>query len=298
MARTPRQTAPIEQGPEVNAVALASAAGALAALSEQAQAVATAFGLTSMEPAVLESEISGFVAQTGRALFEIGVRLYAMRTVVSSADWRARIEALGFSPRAAARMMGAALKIADANGQARSSLLALPQAKVLELITLDDASLDQLEKDGHIGQLSLDFEEIDRLSATELRERVRKLERDATAKDRVIAAKTKKLNELEDERNAQSPEDVDAMRAAELLLQVRDATSAAEVALAQLAQVAGQSQVGGWPDHVHTAGRTAVEYVAQRLADLIHEAGVPVQFETMVQPEWLAAAPKKAKRAA
>lgn len=297
MARTPRNSAPEVIDDAVNPQALASASRALTALSEQAQAVATAFGLTSMEPAVLESEICGFVAQTGRALFEIGVRLYALRTVLTSAEWKARVEVLQFSPRSAARMMNAALKIADDSGQARESLLALPQAKVLELITLDDASLDQLEKDGRIGQLNLDFEDIDRLSASELREKVRELERSNAAKDRVIATKSKKLDQLEEERHATSVEDADAARADELLTQLRDATSAAEIALAQLSQVAQQTQIGGWPDHVHTAGRTAVEYLAQRLADLIQDAGVAVQFEQMVQPDWMPA-PAKAKRRA
>lgn len=295
MARKPAP-APAAVEVVVETEALASASRALATVNADAAAMAVTFGLASMEPAVLEAEISGLVAQTGRTLFEIGVRLVALRTVLPSAEWKVRIEQLGFSPRTAAKMMSAALKVADSNGEARSSLLALPQAKVLELVTLDEASLDQLEKDGHIGgQLNLDFDDIDRLSVAELRERLRSVEQSNAAKDRVIANKSKALDKLEEQLHRTSPEDADAARADELIAQVREATAAAEVAIAQLSTVAFDTQLGTWPEHVHTAGRTAVEYIAQRLADAIQHCGVAVQFDEMVQPDWLAPA-KKTKR--
>jgi hypothetical protein len=295
-----RKSAPAPAAVEVvvETEALASASRALATVSADAQAMATTFGLASMEPAVLEAEISGLVAQTGRALFEIGVRLVALRSVMPSGEWTERIQRLGFSPRSAARMMSAALKVADANGEARSSLLALPQAKVLELVTLDEASLDQLEKDGRIGgQLNLDFDDIDRLSVAELRARLRSVEQSNEAKDRVIANKSKALDKLEEKLHATSPEDADAARAEELLYRLREATAATEAALMQLSMVALDTQLNHWPEHVKTAGRTAVEYLAQRMADTITHAGVPVQFDEMVVPDWLQT-DKKAKRRA
>ena len=70
---------------------------------------------------------------------------------------------------------------------------------------------------------------------------------------------------------------------------IREATQAAESALLGLANVAADALSEAATEAVATAARTSVEYLAQWLADLIARHGVPVQFEEMVQPSWLAA---------
>lgn len=297
MARTPRTTTPEAAEVILNGDALTSASTALATLSTEAQQVQAMLGLPSLDPDVLCIQITGLVQQTGRALFEIGCRLYGLRAVLPKQDWEARLEDLGFTQRSAAKLMRGALKCVDANGDARQRLLALPQAKVLELVALDDEKLDELEKTGAIGQLALEFDEIDRMSASELRRKVRELEASNAAKDRVLQKKGAEIDKLHEAAEHQPTPDEEAEAAAAVVASLRDATTAAETAITQLLAASRDAvDNAGAQEHVATAARTGVEYLAQLFADGLQRHGFEVQFDDMVTPAWLADAKGKKGR--
>ncbi len=296
MARKPTPAPEVLDAP-VNPVALAEASNALAVVSEQALQLQATFGLDSLDPTTLAHEIGGLIQQTGRALFAMGGRLCALRAILPKEDWHAALDRLGFSPRVAARMMNSALKCVGADGQGRERLMALPQSKVLELVTLDESSLDELEQTGAIGQLALEFDEIDRMSSSELRKKIRELEQSNTAKDKVISKKSAEIDKLHIDAARVSGEDSEAITAQAQITALRDATTAAEQGLLGLANAIADALDQSAQEHVATAARTSAEYVAQFLADLINRHAIPVQFEEMVTPDWMTAPAKQKKRA-
>lgn len=296
MARKPAETALEVIDPVVNTDALASASQALTTLSQEALQIQQAFGLESMAPAVLTMQIKGLIEQTGRALFEIGARLMALRLQISREEWKTALEELRLAPKSANRFINAAMKCVGSDGATRDKLLSLSQAKVLELVTLDDEKLDELEKTGGIGQLALELDEIDRMSPTELRAKLRRAEVDLAAKDKVLAKKGQEIDRLHEEAAARTPEDEQQARIDAQVAAVREATVAAEIALAQFAAAAGDAINNAESEACTTAARTSAEYIAQRLADFINLHGLAVQFEQMVTPEWMAADTPAKKR--
>ena len=296
MARKPAETAAEVIDPAINTQALAEASQALTTLSQEALQIQAAFGLESMAPAVLTMQIKGLIEQTGRALFEIGARLVALRTQLTKDEWKTTLEGLGMAPKSATRLMSAAMKCVGSDGATRDKLLSLSQAKVLEMVTLDDEKLDELEKTGGIGQLALELDEIDRMSPTELRAKLRRAELDLQAKDKVLAKKGQEIDRLHEAAAHRTPEDETQARIDAQVQAMRDATTAADVALAQLASAAADAINNAESEACATAARTAVEYIAQRLADLITTNGLTVQFEEMVLPEWLAPEDTKTRK--
>lgn len=299
MARTPRTTAPQDIGDIVDPAAINSASTALATVSAQAQQLQATFGLESLDPAVLTIEIGGLIQQTGRALFAMGGRLCALRVVLPADDWKARLDQLGIAPRSASRLMSSALKCVDSTGEARERLMGLPQSKVLELVTLDEDKLDELEKTGAIGQLALEYDEIDKMSASELRRRVRELQSSNDAKDRVIQKKGKEIDRLHEAAEQTPTADDEAERTAAIVASLRDAATQAEASLTQLVAATRAAMDGaGAQEHISTAAQHGVEYVAQLFADLLRRHELPVQFEEIVTPEWLAetTTPKRGRK--
>lgn len=292
--------APAAPAVTINAAALADAGRALTALSEEALSIQQTFGLDSMEPATLEAEISVWMEHTARSMFMIGARLMALRTVTPHGEWLNRLARLGLAPRAAQKFITTAIKCVGQQGP-RERLLQLGKSKVLELVALDDAALDELEESGRLSELALGWDEIDCMSVTELRARLRDSEASVAAKDKLIANKDKKLNQLAEalERPFAPSADSVAQTAEEqaLLTQMRDCVTAGEAALLQLAALVARTQDGTMSPAMAGAGSANVEYLAQRVADIVEQAGVEVDFAEMVTPTWLQAAKAKTKPA-
>jgi hypothetical protein len=296
--RKPQPSAP---APTVvpNTDALAAAGQALSVLSAEALALQQRFGLESMDPNTLEAEISVWVEHSGRAMYMIGARLVALRMLSPQGEWLERLGRLGFAPRTAQRFMSAALKCVDSQGQPRQQLLQLQRSKVLELVALDDDQLDVLEAGGSLSSLGLDLDEIDKLSVTELKARLRDAEGTAVAKQKVIDKKNKEIDGLKETLHRPwTPDAASAAQTAEeqaVLDAVRDCVTAAEAALLQLVPLAQRAMDGSLSEACATAGRQSIEYLAQRTADIFTQSGITVDFEQRVLPAWLDKAKGKAR---
>lgn len=144
------------------------------------------------------NETRFFLAQAANGMLEAGKRLLVIKESIEHGEFLDIVEALGLTPRTAQRMMQAALKFL-LPGRDNPKLLALQPTKLIELAVLDDEDLKELAKGKTVAGLALD--EIDTLSTRELRERVREARKQLEAKDKVIAQKNKKLDEV-DERNS------------------------------------------------------------------------------------------------
>ncbi|MDA8449814.1 DUF3102 domain-containing protein [Acidovorax sp. GBBC 3332] len=168
----------------------AGARQALALIGEQVAAMAQELGYVgALTVGTLEDEIRFYQRRTVEAILETGKRLLLLKQITPHGEFSQRVEILGFSERTAQRFMQAAAKtaksakLADLAGQVKSA------SAFLELVTHDDDVLDNLK----------DFDDIDRMSASELRAALRQAEQDvkfaedkrAKAEDRADKAEKK-----------------------------------------------------------------------------------------------------------
>lgn len=250
MARTPNPTAlPVDI--TVNADDLQQdvrAANELAALvlAQQAGAVTLARELGyegALTVGALEDEIRFYQRRSVEALLEAGKRLLLLREVTPHGEFEQRVEMLGFTNRTARRFMQAATKVSKSANLAVLSGQVKNASAFLELITHDD---DVIE-----GVAQLD--DIDRLSASELRAKVREMKADKEASQQLLEKKNQRIDDLERKAHAierQSPDEkLDALMK-EASATARDAMGAirgnlrqALIALSQSGHLPGVNDV-------------------------------------------------------
>lgn len=288
MARN-KNTEVAQQVVELNHDALAQANHALTALSDQARSIMSTYNLASASPDVLVTEIRGFQAAAVDAMFNIGVRLMLMRTVVQPGKWTHYLDQCGINDRTARRVVQATIKFADPTKQRSEKLLTLGRGKLLELLVLDDDSLDVLDAGGQVGELDLD--DVACMSPSELRNALREARADAEAKDKVIEGKNTKIDQLEVKaaRKFKPSADSVAKTAHEQaqLDELAAATRELELTFARLSVV-----VGDITDHCGNqavVGRAlqAMQYVQKRIEETLSEQGLAAATSTTGRPAWM-----------
>lgn len=155
----------------------AGARNALAVVEANAAALAQELGYQgALTVGTLEDEIRFYQRRTVEAILETGKRLLILREVLpkgnsqigKNAEFETRLELLGFSKSTAYRFMQAASKTAKSLNLSVLSNQVKNASAFLELVTHDDDVLENLQ----------DMDDIDRLSASQLRERLRQAEQD------------------------------------------------------------------------------------------------------------------------
>ena len=301
MARGRKQEPTMQETPlvELNHEALATANQALTTMSVQALAIQQQFGLESMDPATLEAEIGLWTEHANRALNMVGARLLALRAVSTKGEWQERLNRLRIGERLARRLMAATIKCVGADGKPREKVLQLPRSKVLELTVLDDDQLEVLEQGGTLSEYAMDLDEIDRMSVTELKARIKDAEQTVKAKQSLIEDKTTEIDELKETLYRPFKPDPDSVaQTAEeqsLLDQLRDAVTAAETSVRKLMPIAQRLMDGSWSEGCGLRGRQSMEYLAQCVADVFIDARIEVDFEARLTPHWVAQAKSHAK---
>ena len=143
----------------------------------------------------LESETRFYLNQSAEAMLEAGKRLIVLKEHLPHGDFTESLEHIGLAPRAARKMMQAAIKFSGPRGGLAESL---SKTKLIELISEDDEELEALAEGGTIAGLTLD--EIESMSAAQLRQALReerqKRADDQEIHDRLLASKNKKLDDL------------------------------------------------------------------------------------------------------
>ena len=199
MARTPNPTAlPVDI--DVNADDLQQdmrAANELASLvlAQQAGAVALARELGyegALTVGALEDEIRFYQRRSVEALLEAGKRLLLLKEVTPHGEFEQRVEMLGFSVQSARRFMSAARKTAKSLTVSVLAGQVKNQKAFLELITHDDDVIEEVAK----------FDDIDRLSASQLRDKVRELKADKEADQKLLEKKNQRIDDLERKTHA------------------------------------------------------------------------------------------------
>ncbi len=169
--------------------AVATALAALREQGAQAAALAEQIGYDGgLTVGALEDGIRFYQRRSVEALLEVGKRLLLLREITPVGEFDGRTEMLGFSRRSAYRFMQAASKTAKSAKLALLSNQVKSTSAFLELVTHDDdADLDRLAE----------LDDIERMSASQVRAALRESRAEHEATQTVMAKKQARIDQLE-----------------------------------------------------------------------------------------------------
>lgn len=136
------------------------------------------------------NECKFFLCQSAQAMLEAGKRLILMKEHEAHGDWLECLQSVNLEASVAQRMMKAAVKFKPNTATSQH----LTKSKMFELMMLDDDELQALGDGGTVAGLTLD--EIDKMTTRELRAALREAKENETAKDRLLADKNAKIDDL------------------------------------------------------------------------------------------------------
>lgn len=194
----PHETnAPAPPAPDVSfneqaAVAELAAANALAAQTMQGQCRAAELARTLDYDGVLsvdalETGIRFYQRRSVEALLECGKRLLLLRELAPRGEFERRVQELGFSARTAQRFMQAAHKVAQSARLHELGAKMKSASAFLELVTHDDDE----DLDG------LDADDLQAMSASELRAALREMRHERQAAQSLLQSKNERIQALE-----------------------------------------------------------------------------------------------------
>ena len=249
----------------------------------------------SLTVGALEDEIRFYQQRTVEACLELGKRLILLKEITPHGEFKQRTEMLNINERTARRFMTTALKF---NKTDNLSVLkaAGNQTKLLELLVLDDDEIQELSDGGSVNNITLD--DIDRMTASELRKKLREVKADNVAKDQLIQKKDSKINELDANLSkANSPVEIQKRAESEDqgLEKAALETISTESLMLLNAVMRYQNAINSVLDLANEKGihqlfdRIDESVVAsyQRIAQFSQNLGIQIDFENMVTPEWL-----------
>jgi len=231
------------------------------------------------------------VRQTMEGMFELGRALIVIKEHTPHGRFAEIAEKeFGLGRRESQRLMNATLRFIDPKmKQAQPKLMALGKSKLLELLVEEDDTLLELADGGDINGHTLD--DIDRMTRNELRAALRESRDTAEAKDKIIADKNKKVDELAEKLAKKqtgkepSPEDVGS----ELTMRLSGLEVAARSDLSRFAEVFEQMLAHGEANgYDHRPQMVAAINQIIRDAETLRERfTLPQEAPTNAKPEWL-----------
>lgn len=135
----------------------------------------------------LEGEIRFWQRRTVEACLELGKRLLLLKEISRHGEFGELLEKLGFTKMSASRFMTAAARTSKSNNLVLLSSQVKNMSAFLELVTTDDEVLDDVKK----------IDGIECMSASELRKRIKDLQAESNAKDKVLDGKNKQIDKLQ-----------------------------------------------------------------------------------------------------
>lgn len=228
--------------------------------------------------------------QTVEGMFELGRVLIVLKEHMTWEKFADVCEVFGMSVRAAQQLTQATRRFATPQMQkAQSKLMELGKSKLLELLVEEDEALADLADGGDINGHTLD--DVERMTVRELRAALRESRDTAEAKDKIIADKNKKVDELAEKLAKKqtgkepSPEDVGS----ELTMQLSSLEVAARSDLSRFAEVFEQMLAHGEANgYDHRPQMVAAINQIIRDAETLRERfTLPQEAPTNAKPEWL-----------
>ena len=228
--------------------------------------------------------------QTVEGMFELGRVLIVLKEHMTWEKFADVCEVFGMSVRAAQQLTQATRRFATPQMQkAQSKLMELGKSKLLELLVEEDEALADLADGGDINGHTLD--DVERMTVRELRAALRESRDTAEAKDKIIADKNKKVDELAEKLAKKqtgkepSPEDVGS----ELTMRLSSLEVAARSDLSRFAEVFEQMLAHGEANgYDHRPQMVAAINQIIRDAETLRERfALPQEAPTNAKPEWL-----------
>jgi len=174
------------------------------AVQENAVALAEQLGYEgALTVPGLEEEIRFYQRRSVEAVLETGKRLLLLKEISGHGEFMSSLERLGVGQSLANKLMAATMKFSNSESTTILSLPNINQGKLLELLVLDEGEIEALDQGDTVRGVKLD--DIDCMSVSELRRALRTASTEHAAeladKDRVIAQKTNKIEELVEDKN-------------------------------------------------------------------------------------------------
>lgn len=243
----------------------------------------------------LEDEIRFYQQRSVEAVMELGKRLLILKEITPHGEFTKRIEMLGISKRTAQRFMSVVLKFSKTTSM---SLLQKSSngTKLLELMVLDDDDIDVIDQGGSIGDVNLDS--IETMSVRELKKALREAKADGEAKDKLLQSKDQKINKLDTELS-KSMSQAQILKKQETEQQQLSASALETLHAACLTMHNNTARFVNEINSVLAAieehdlysiqEQLEINVVAtfQQIAQTSVELGIQIDFEAMVNPEWL-----------
>lgn len=275
--------------PQLDHAALARAGAAMTEMGKRSAEIAERFadGLPYDRERVV-TEAKFLMAQSAEAMLEAGKRLIQIKENEPWGEFTTIVEKqLGLNERTARVMMQAAVKyLSPALESKRQSIAVLGKSKLFDLMVESDESLADLAEGGTIAGKTID--EMQAMTRRELQAALADARQTVEAKDKVIAKRDAKISKLEEKAEAEG----DTATLAEIQERIRTLVAAAIA----LGNVVLDLDDRGITEEMRTMVNADCEYAAQTFADVLQRAGIPVQFEEMVDPSWMKPAGKKASK--
>lgn len=266
MARTKTNTIPEQSTVDVDPAAAEAGTNALTVLGTRSAEVAAAFDNDlPYERNRVVSEARFFMSQSAEAMLEAGKRLIVLKENEPHGEFMHIVtNHLGMADRTARQIMQAALKFtAPVLESNRQTYAVLGKSKLFDLMSESDDDLLELAQGGTVAGLALD--DMQAMSARELRAALVEARKAAATKDRLIAKKDQTINEQAEQlerRNAVGDE-ATALQLEELRID----TLAAEQAIARLVATAGAILDERADSGTGLAARQAIDWVAARFTE-------------------------------
>lgn len=168
-----------------------NAANQLAAMTMEANDAAHAMAVQigyqgAMTVGALEDEIRFYQRRTVEAILETGKRLLVLKELTPHGEFTRRVEMLGFSGPTARRFMQAATKTAKSLNLSVLSTQVKSASAFLELVTHDDDVLENIA----------DMDDVEKMSASELRAALREAREEKNAVEKVLTDKNQAMDKL------------------------------------------------------------------------------------------------------
>lgn len=275
--------APEQQVEVLDPIKVTAATSALDTLSAASREVAERFGdgLPYERNRVL-GQAQFFMEQSATAMLELGKCLIQMKENETHGEFTELVTArLNISVRSAQLMMQAAAKYLSPTliGNAKPISL-LGKSKLFDLMSESDEDLAALADGGTLAGKTLD--EMASMTRRELQAALTESKKLAAAKDKIIAKKNAKLDELEASAELLVSDEVEALR------RLREHSLEAEMALNRALQTIDDVMARPPTEASDLAARQSVDYLVRKFIDACEARGITVDLAEQVAPAWVA----------
>lgn len=221
-------------GPQIDANKLPERNQELMALAKAdaaVQALATNIGYAgALDTDSLWSMVEYRQRRSVEDILEMGRGLLLIKEQTPHGEFERQVGTRGMSPRMAQKFMAVALKFSKSDSKALLAA-ASTQTKVFELAVLDDGELEALNSGESVSGITLD--DVERMSASELRRSLRDARADLDAKDQRVTKLSEDLNK-EHEKTAKAQRKWKASSPDEKQLALEQRITAAETEILAL----------------------------------------------------------------